>query len=89
MVLDGHRVLRGGRAGGRAAGLARGGGAPGLFGVQVSGTYWSLRYWLLWGAEQQRQLGTQVQWLHVGGAVLRLGGGAPRVRRVKLAVSRE
>lgn len=64
MALDG-----GGRAGGIVGGLARGGSAPVLggvlFGVQVSGTYWSLRYWLLGGAEQQRQLWTRMQWLHV------------------------
>lgn len=60
MALHRHKMLRGGSACRSVAGLAGGGGPPlvggVLFGIQVSGTYWSLRYWLLGGVEQHRQL---------------------------------
>lgn len=71
MALHGHRGLGGGRACGVPARLARWNSSPVvghlLFGIQVSGTYWSLRYRVGLGVGQQRQLvlgpGTLVGWM--------------------------
>lgn len=70
MALHRHRRLRRGRACEVPARLAGWNSSPMvgrvLFGIQVSGTYWSLRYRVGLGVGQQRQLvlgpGTLVGW---------------------------
>lgn len=73
MALHGHSGLGVGRAWGVPARLARWNSSPVvgrlLFGIQVSGTYWSLRYRVGLGVGQQRQLvlgpGTLVGWVRL------------------------
>lgn len=73
MALHGHRRLGRGRACEVPARLARWNGSPVvgrvLFGIQVSGTYWSLRYRVVLGVGKQRQLvlgpGTSMWWVRL------------------------